>query len=105
MSTVAVDGIWNLFHYQEGEKNILHPDDLAASGLVCIPANQNWQIGQIRTYASDQRLYLIEYEVNGQPFGNQYLAGLPPFSLENYRSWLEQIAVLPGGFDAGETGE
>ena len=33
---------------------------------VVVPANQNWQVGRIRTYASDQRLYLIEWQVNGQ---------------------------------------
>ena len=38
MSAIALDGTWNLFHSQEGEKNILHPDDLAASGLAPIPA-------------------------------------------------------------------
>ncbi len=31
----------------------------------------------MRTYASDQRLYLIEYVVGGRPFGNHYLAGVP----------------------------
>jgi beta-mannosidase len=80
-------------------------ENLVVEGACTVPANQNWQVGQIRTYASDQRLYLIEYEVDGQSFGNHYLAGFPPFSLENYRGWLEHIAALPGGFDAGETGK
>jgi len=75
-----------------------------ADGSHPIPANQNWQIAQIRTYASDQRLYPIEYEVNGKPSGNHYLAGLPPFSLEKYRTWLEHIAALPEAFDVTETG-
>ena len=38
MSTISLDGTWNLYHYQEGEKNLLHPDDLAAAGLASIPA-------------------------------------------------------------------
>ena len=70
-----------------------------------VPANQNWQVGQIRTYASDQRLYLIKYEVDGHPASNHYLAGLPPFSLEVYRAWLKCITALRDGFQAGETGK
>jgi len=38
MHTISLDGTWNLFHYPEDEKNILHPDDPAASGLDSIPA-------------------------------------------------------------------
>jgi beta-mannosidase len=74
-------------------------------GTFTIPANQNWQVGQIRTYASDQRLYLIEYEVDGHRASNHYLAGLPPFSLEVYRAWLKHIAALSDGFQAEVTGK
>ena len=64
-----------------------------------IPANQNWQAGKIRTYASQQCLYLIEWEHNGEKFGNHYLAGTPPFSLRGYINWLSAIAGLPRAFD------
>jgi beta-mannosidase len=80
-------------------------ESLVIEGAGTIPANQNWQVGQIRTYASDQRLYLIKYEVDGHPLSNHYLAGLPPFSLEVYRGWLKQIAALSGRFKAEETGK
>ena len=64
------------------------------------PANQNWQVDTIRTYASDQRLYLMTWEVGGEAYGSHYLAGHPPFSLDRYRSWLAAIAALPRPFDA-----
>jgi beta-mannosidase len=73
--------------------------ETVAEGARAVPANQNWQVARIRTYASDQRLYLIEWAVNGQPFGNHYLGGRPPFSLARYRAWLPSIAALPRPFD------
>ena len=75
--------------------------DVVAAGKWTAPANQNWQVDAIRTYASDQRMYLIVWEVAGQAYGSHYLAGLPPFSLERYRGWLPAIAALPRAFDAG----
>ncbi len=51
--------------------------------------------------ASDQQLYLIEWEVGGRKFGSHYLAGTPPFDLERYRSvWLPAIAAQPQAFDS-----
>ncbi len=73
--------------------------ELLAEGRAAIPANQNWQVGRIRTFASDQRLILLEWSANGQVFGNHYLSGTPPFRFEQYRSWLEEIARLPRPFD------
>lgn len=74
-----------------------------AEGTFAAPANQNWQVSRIRTYASDRRLYLVAWEVNdGEEFGNHYLAGSPPFSLERYRAWLPSIAALPRPFDPDE---
>jgi len=73
--------------------------ETVSDGVFTVPANQNWQVDRIRTYAGDQRLYLITWEVNGQRFGNHYLAGFPPFSLDRYRAWLPAIAALPRAFD------
>jgi hypothetical protein len=73
--------------------------ETVAEGVCAVPANQNWQVARIRTYASDQRLYLIKWQANGQPSGNHYLAGHPPFSLARYRAWLPSIAALPRPFD------
>ncbi len=69
-----------------------------SQGEIHLDPNQTWQADRIRGYASDQRLYLIEWQVGGTTFGNHYLSGTPPFSLETYRGWLEQIALLPRSF-------
>ena len=74
--------------------------EVVVAGEYTAPANQNWQVGHIRTYASDQRLYLLTWEVGGQAYGTHYLAGHPPFSLDRYRNWLAAIAALPRSFDA-----
>jgi beta-mannosidase len=71
-----------------------------AEGALRIPANQNWQVARIRAYASDQRLFLIEWESGDERFGNHYLIGSPPFSLARYRAWLPAIAALVRPFDA-----
>ncbi|MBE0699394.1 MAG: glycoside hydrolase family 2, partial [Anaerolineaceae bacterium] len=70
-----------------------------SAGQILLPAGQTWQADRIRGYASDQRLFLLEWEVDGQHFGNHFLSGTPPFSLEQYREWLKQIAKLPRAFD------
>jgi beta-mannosidase len=77
-------------------------DEVLVEGEITAPANQNWQVDRIRTYSSDQRLYLITWQVAGQEFGNHYLAGGPPFSLEQYQQWLGTIAALPRPFAADQ---
>lgn len=67
-------------------------------GECVVPANQNWQVERLRTFASDQKLYLIRYEVDGTMLGNHYLAGTPPFDLGQYRRWLADIAGLERAF-------
>jgi beta-mannosidase len=70
-------------------------------GEFTAPANQNWQVGRIHVLTGDQRLFLINWEIGGESYGNHYLSGTPPVSLERYRAWLPQIAALPHPFDAG----
>lgn len=90
----------------EGDYLIRDADtgEVAAQGRFTVPANQNWQVARIRTYVSEQRLYLIEWVMAGEKFGNHYLVGTPPVSLEQYRNWLLKIAALPRPFDP-ETGK
>ena len=75
-----------------GETNVL------LEGSRALPANQNWCLERLRTFASDGRVLLLEWEVDGQRFGNHALLASPPVPLEQYRSWLAEIAGLPGGF-------
>ncbi|MBN2308035.1 MAG: glycoside hydrolase family 2, partial [Candidatus Hydrogenedentes bacterium] len=79
-------------------------DETAAAGAFRVPANENWQVARLRAYASEQRLYLIEWRVGGAVFGNHYLAGTPPFALDQCRTWLRRIAGLEPRFDADAVG-
>jgi beta-galactosidase/beta-glucuronidase len=50
--------------------------ETVAEGTFAAPANENWQVARIRTYASDRRLYVIKWEVGGDQFRNHYLGWL-----------------------------
>jgi len=71
-----------------------------AAGRFTVPANQNWQVARLRAFAGEQRLLLIRWSVDGIDYGNHYAEGSPPFSLGQWKPWLDQIAALPQTFDA-----
>ncbi len=62
-----------------------------AKGECLVPPNQNWQVGRLRAFASDQRMYIIEWQQDGQTFRNHYLSASPPVDIEKYKSWLDKI--------------
>ncbi len=62
-----------------------------AKGECSIPPNQNWQVARLRTFASDQRMYIIEWQQDGQTFRNHFLSASPPVDLERYKGWLDKI--------------
>jgi beta-mannosidase len=64
--------------------------EVILDGVFTVPANQNWQVGVIRTFASEQGFYRVEYQVNGETYHNHYLVGSPPFELERYKEWLKK---------------
>jgi len=70
-----------------------------AEGEIHLEPGQTWQATRIRAYTSDQRLFLIEWQVGQQRYGNHYLTGTPPFALDTYRAWMPAIAALPRSFD------
>ena len=72
-----------------------------------VEANANRDLGRLRVSRGEQRLLLIEWELEagqGGPGrgGNHYLVGSPPVSLTAYRRWLPRIAGLPLGFAADQ---
>jgi beta-mannosidase len=77
-------------------------DQTVAEGDFTLPANQNWQVASLSVAADEQRLFLIEWQVGDESFGNHYLYGAPPFSLERYRHWLPKIAARPRAFAVEE---
>jgi beta-mannosidase len=68
-------------------------------------ANENIEVGRIPIYHSDKRLFLIEWAANGKKYTNHYLQGFPPFSLAQYKSWLNKIAAPQNDFDFTQVGK
>jgi len=62
-------------------------------------------LDQIRLNSTAQRLFLMEWEADGQRGVNHYLYGSPPFDPVKYREWLGKIAALDGSFEAERAGE
>lgn len=57
-----------------------------------VGANAIKTVGNIFEYYSTHTMYKIEYKVNGGDVKvNHYLAGFPPFSLEDYKAWMAQL--------------
>jgi Beta-galactosidase/beta-glucuronidase len=48
-------------------------------------------LGDIPVMYSEQKLFVIRWEIGGETFFNHYVSGFPPFSLERYRKWYEEI--------------
>ncbi|MBT7165403.1 MAG: glycoside hydrolase family 2 [Victivallales bacterium] len=80
-------------------------DETVLAGDFRAPANENAELGTIRTPCSAQRLFLIEWEANGQKGCSHYLLGTPPFSLADYTRRLPKIAALDESFDPAKVGQ
>jgi beta-mannosidase len=68
-------------------------------------ANENLEVGRIPVFHSDHRLFLIEWTARAQKYVNHYMLGMPPFSLDQYKSWLPKIAALQNDFAAAKVGK
>lgn len=90
----------------EGSCRIWDADsgEILLEGRFVTRANSNAEVGKIRVSHGDKRLFLMEWDTNGKKYGNHYMLGHPPFSLEQYKAWLEKIAALPDSFDAAQIG-
>lgn len=56
-----------------------------------VSENCSEALGEIKLYYSEQKLFIIDWEVNGRIYFNHYISGKVPMSLENYKKWLEII--------------
>ena len=78
-------------------------------GAFSSPANTNTVLGQVPVSRSDHRLFLMEWTTGGPAGaitgGNHYLLGTPPFALDRYRAWLDQIAALTPSFSSSDVGK
>lgn len=57
----------------------------------CVSENCSMELGEIKLYYSEQRLFIIEWETEGNKYFNHYISGRVPFSLEKYKNRLEII--------------
>jgi beta-mannosidase len=65
------------------------------SGSYHVSPNQNAELGKIRVSRGAQKMFLMEWTEQSVKGGvNHYLHGSPPFSYEQYRTWLKQIQAL-----------
>ncbi len=106
---------------EKGDEMIRQADRLMAEAIEVIaalykdsvlpkPKNYAYAYPDLLTFHDaptpiEQKLFVIEWTANGANYGNHYLLGTPPFSLERYRQWLRRIASLPMGFEAQEVGK
>jgi beta-mannosidase len=74
---------------------------VVSQGEASAGAGENLLLPPLDSLPGEHKLYLIEWESDGERFGNHYINGFPPFGLERYKGWLEAISRLPGVFDAG----
>lgn len=96
-SLVNVEGSYRVWDADTGI-TLIQGDFLAK-------ANENTALGKIRVSHSDKKLLLIEWKISGERYGNHYLLGLPPFSLDTYKIWLNQISDLNFKFDTDIIGK
>lgn len=69
----------------------LDDDSVVKEGVAEIEPNGIKHVGNIKLFYSDKKCFKIIYKVNGVEKTNHYLAGLPPFSLEQYKAWLSKL--------------
>ena len=59
-------------------------NETVLEGEFAVPANENKALGRVRVSGGEQRLFLMEWESNGETGRSHYLHGTPPFAL----GWL-----------------
>lgn len=55
--------------------------------------NTSTCIGEIPLYYSDHRMLLIRWVANGEAGWNHYLCGYPPFELDWYKKFIEELEL------------
>jgi beta-mannosidase len=68
-------------------------DAILLEGAADAGPNENRPLGSVPASRGHQKLFLIEWELNGERGFNHYLLGTPPFDLERYRGWLTKLAA------------
>ena len=66
-----------------------------AEGRGVASADHVTVLGRVPFSMGEKRFYVIEWRTDSGTGRNHYLAGNPPFDLEQYRRWLEKAGMLP----------
>ena len=78
---------------------------VTAEGEFSLKAGENRVIFSSRCSTTEQKLFLIEWQLSDGTRGvNHAITGHPRFSLEKYREWLQKIAALDNSFDTAKVG-
>jgi beta-mannosidase len=75
-------------------RDLDHPGG-ALRGSKVAGADAVTVLGQLEAPAGSQRFLVIDWQVGNAAARSHYLAGSPPFSLEQYRSWQQRMNALP----------
>ncbi|MFV0401722.1 MAG: glycoside hydrolase family 2 protein [Oscillospiraceae bacterium] len=70
-------------------------DAVLLAGSCLSPANENVTVGELRILPGSQKLYLLEWTVDGKTGGNHYITGFPPYDAAVMKQWLSKIDALP----------
>lgn len=65
--------------------------EILYEGARTVPAGENVTAAGLRLFASDKKLLLIDYSVNGKRYHNHYIAGNPPFDAPTMLRWVDEI--------------
>jgi len=66
-------------------------DAVVARGSCTVAAGDKVQVCGLNIVISEKRCLLIDYTVNGVPFKNHYLTGLPPYDPTVMQRWVDRI--------------
>ncbi|WP_188992961.1 glycoside hydrolase family 2 protein [Paenibacillus nasutitermitis] len=73
-------------------------DETLLEGSFQSAVNDNINLGHIRISHSQQRMFFIQWTIDGQVFHNHYLLGFPGFSLAGYKKWMGKMAGISAEF-------
>ena len=103
--TMAADEIsnWNIRIYAcndtlEEKSGIYRVSDadtgeVLSSGFFHAGKNGTYKAAEFPVFYSEQKMLLIEWEINGEKGFNHYLCGYPAFSLQKYKEWVEKLGL------------
>jgi len=90
---VKVVGINDTLSRKEGTFIISDADggEKVIDGNFSIEPLSKKVLGMIRVSRGEQKLFIINWQLDGKSYKNHYLLGNPPFSLERYTDWMGKI--------------